>query len=178
MNDTIFFSLYNLSHKSLFFDNLIIFFAQYFPYLVIFLAVCFLLFHHEVFSKKESSNALQKKLKEIFYVFFSVIAAWLVSLVLKIILKIPRPFIEFNNVLPLLRPTDYSFPSGHSAFFMATAVAIFLCHKKAGYFFILSALLIGIARIIAGVHYPVDILGGFIFGGILSYLILKLFKKI
>lgn len=178
MNDTIFFAFYNLSHKSIFFDKIVVFFAQYFPYLVIFSAILFLLFHHEVFSKKEPFKALQKKWKEVFYVFFSVIAAWLVSIVLKIILKVPRPFVEFTNVLPLLKPTDYSFPSGHSAFFMATAVAIFLCHKKVGYFFILSALLIGIARIIAGVHYPIDILGGYLFGSVISYLLLKLFRKI
>jgi len=33
------------------------------------------------------------------------------------------------------------------------------------------AFLIGIARIIAGVHFPIDILGGFILGAGIAYLI-------
>ena len=154
-----------------------VFFAQYFPYLVILLAIIFLLFHHEVFVKEKPFKALLQKWKEIFFTSLSVLIAWLFAILLKVILQMPRPFVEFNNIVPLLKPTDFSFPSGHSAFFMGLAVAIFLCHKKAGFIFIFFALIIGISRIIAGVHYPLDILGGYFFGGIISYLLIKSFKK-
>ena len=40
------------------------------------------------------------------------------------------------------------------------------------------ALLIGVARIIAGVHFPIDILGGFIIGFIVAYFIKKFSKYI
>ena len=163
MNDIIFFFFYNFAHKSFFFDSMAVFFAQYFPYLVILLAVIFLLFHHEVFAKDKPFKALVQKWKEIFYISLSVLIAWL--------------FVEFPNVVPLLKPVDFSFPSGHSAFFMGLAVAIFLCHKKAGYLFAVFALLIGISRIIIGVHYPFDILGGYLFGGLISYLLIKSYKK-
>ena len=154
-----------------------IFFAQYFPYLVILLAIIFLLFHHEVFDKSKPFKALVQKWKEIFFISLSVLIAWFFALILKIVIHTPRPFISLHNIVPLLRPTDFSFPSGHSAFFMALAVAIFLCHKKAGYLFFIFALIIGISRIIIGVHYPLDILGGYLFGGLISYLLIKSFKK-
>jgi undecaprenyl-diphosphatase len=80
--------------------------------------------------------------------------------------------------VPLLNKTDFSFPSGHATFFMALGFGIFFSHKKAGYVFIFFALLIGIARIIAGVHFPVDILSGFILGAIIAYLVRVIYNKI
>ena len=177
LNTQIFYFFYNFAHKSFFFDGMVLFFSQYFPYLVILLAIIFMLFHHEVIGKGKPFKALFQKWKEIFFISLSVLVAWLFAILLKVILHIPRPFIEFQNIVPLLKPTDFSFPSGHAAFFMALAVAIFLCHKKAGLIFIIFALIIGISRIVAGVHYPVDILGGFLFGGLISYLLIKSFKK-
>ena len=61
-----------------------------------------------------------------------------------------------------------SFPSGHATFFMGLAVALFFIDKKIGYLFMFFALIIGLARIIAGAHFPVDILGGFILGSLVS----------
>ena len=177
MNNNLFFSFYSLAHRSFFLDNMIVFFAQTFPYIVIFLAILFLLFHHEIFVKRHPLKALVQKLKEIFLTFLSVFVAWLSAIFLKTIFSIPRPFIQFPKVIPLITENDFSFPSGHAAFFMGLAVAIFLHHKKAGYLFFVFALIIGIARIVAGVHFPVDILAGYLLGGIISYLLIKLFKK-
>jgi undecaprenyl-diphosphatase len=177
MNNQIFFALYSLAHQSVFLDKVIIFFAQYFPYLVILLAIIFLLFHHEIFSAEKPFKALAQKWKEIFYVFISVMTAWLGAILLKLLFHMPRPFVEFSNVIPLFKETDFSFPSGHATFYMGLAIAVFLHHKKVGYWFMFFALLIGLARIVAGVHFPIDILGGYIIGAIISYLLLKLFKK-
>jgi undecaprenyl-diphosphatase len=61
---------------------------------------------------------------------------------------------------------------------MGIAFAIFLTHKKAGYWFMFFALLIGLARIIVGVHFPIDILGGFILGALIAYLVRFVYDKI
>jgi undecaprenyl-diphosphatase len=187
LNDNIFFFFYNLTHKSLFLDKLFVFIADIFPYIVILLVGIFLLFHHEVLSYKhrfnneaiwDSFRILKQKWREIVLVFFSGIFAWCIATLVKIIIQAPRPFLVFGDIVPLLQPTDYSFPSGHSTFFMALAVAVFLCHKKAGYYFIFFALLIGISRIIVGVHFPIDILVGFILGTIIAYLVRVIYDKI
>ena len=140
------------------------------------MAVVFLLSHHDVLNIKNKFQDSIHKWKEVFFVSLSVFLAWLSSILLKIIFHSPRPFIEFPNIIPLFRPTDYAFPSGHSTFFMAVAVAILLYHKKIGYIFIIFAILIGVSRVIAGVHFPVDIIGGYILGFLISYFLIKSFK--
>jgi len=64
--------------------------------------------------------------------------------------------------------TSFSFPSNH-AMNMFTAATVLSCfyNKYAGYYFGF-ALLIGFSRIYVGVHYPLDILGGALFGILLG----------
>ncbi|MBI4250503.1 phosphatase PAP2 family protein [Candidatus Uhrbacteria bacterium] len=74
-----------------------------------------------------------------------------------------RPFVSLD-AQPLF-DTHYlhdSFPSDHAALAMALAASIFLCAPRTrGVYAIVIAVLIGVARIMAGVHYPSDILAGF-----------------
>ena len=151
MNDIIFYFFYNFSHKFIFLDNIIIFFAVYFPFIVVILAGLYLLFY-------------RKSWREFFIVFMSSGIAYLFSKILKILIHENRPFVEFSNVQAL--------------FSMTLAFSIFILHKKAGYVFILFALLIGLARIMAGVHFPFDILGGFVLGAGISYMFAYLVKNV
>ena len=150
-------------------DQMIVFFALYFPYLVIMLAGLFLLFHHDVFKAENPYQVFLQKKKEILMVFFVSGFAWIVAKLLKLILHISRPVTELSNIDPLLLKTDFSFPSGHATFFVALAFSIFFMHKKAGYWFLFFALIIGITRIMAGVHFPLDILVGFVLGSAIAY---------
>ena len=177
-NNKLFFDLYNLAHKSPFFDWVFSFFAIYFPIFVLIFALLFLLMHHDILASKNSFKIFSQKIKEIFFVSLSVFLAWISSIFLKIIFHTPRPFTEFSNVAPFIRPTDYSFPSGHAALFTAVSVAIFLYHKKIGYIFMFFAFFICISRIIIGVHFPIDILGGILIGFFISYILIKSFRKI
>jgi undecaprenyl-diphosphatase len=145
---------------------------------VILLATIFLLWHHEIFTAEHPFRALAQKWKEIVLVFFAGGFAWVLSHFLKILFHTQRPFIEFSNVHNLISETGYAFPSGHATFYMGIAFAIFLTHKKAGYWFMSFALLIGLARIIVGVHFPIDILGGFILGAGIAYLIRFVYDRI
>jgi len=165
MNNAIFFFFYGFAHQSAFFDKLVIFSAVYFPYLAVIFAVLFLFFS-------------PRKWRGIFSVFFSGALAWVAAEILKFLIRAPRPFTTLPDIRNLFPETGYSFPSGHAAFFMALAVAIFFLNKKAGYLFMFFALLIGLARIIAGVHFPIDILGGFVLGGIVSYLVAYFTKNV
>jgi undecaprenyl-diphosphatase len=169
MNNKIFFFLYNLSHHSQTFDKTVIFFAVYFPFLVIILAGIFLLFHHDVFKAENPFQVFLQKKREILLVFFTAIIAYLSASILKIFIHVPRPYDAFPQVHSLFSESGYSFPSGHATLFMALAVSIFITHKKAGYVFMLFALIIGIARVIGGVHFPIDILGGFVLGALVAY---------
>ena len=168
INETIFHFFYNLAHQSAYLDGLIIFFAVYFSYLVILSAFLFLLFHREALASLKPFAEFKKKYREIVLVFFSGGLVWIVAKILKTLIHADRPFIALSNVRSLFTETGSAFPSGHATFFMGLAVALFFIDKKIGYLFMFFALILSLARIIAGVHFPVDILGGFILGSLVS----------
>ena len=176
MDKQIFFFFYNFAHQTIFLDKMVVFFAVIFPYIVIIVAGVYLLLHHENLRSKNIFSNLFKKWKEIGLVFFSGILSWFLADIFKALLHTARPFIKYTKVTSLFFENGFAFPSGHATFFMALAFAIFLSHKKIGYFFIFFAILIGIARIVAGVHSPVDILGGFILGALTAYLVRFLYR--
>jgi undecaprenyl-diphosphatase len=176
MNNQIFFFFYSLAHQSKILDGVIVFFAVYFPYIVVILAGLFLLFHHEVLKAEEPFRVFMEKKREILMVFFSGCLAWILAYILKYLFHTPRPFDILPQVHSLISESGYAFPSGHATFFMALAMSIFFLHKKAGYWFMFFVLLIGIARITAGAHFPIDILGGFVLGAAISYLV-AFFRK-
>ncbi len=177
MNNEIFYFFHSLAHQSIIGDNLIIFIASYLQYLVVIFAVIFLLTHDEVLVPSSPFKEFKKKWKEILLVFFSGTLAWVFALIFKISFKISRPFFELEQVTPLFYPLDYAFPSGHATFFFALAFALFFNHKKIGIFFLFFATLISIARVMAGVHFPLDIIGGLFLGFIISFVIHYLGKK-
>lgn len=89
----------------------------------------------------------------------------------------PRPF-EALGIEPLILNNGApSSPSGHAAFFFALALAVFFTNKKWGYWFFAGALLIGIARIFIGIHWPLDILAGAAVGLISAFLIKKILSS-
>ena len=61
-----------------------------------------------------------------------------------------------------------SFPSDHVMLYFGFAVGILAVSRRLGSIAILYTLIfIGLPRIYTGYHYPTDILGGMVFGGIL-----------
>ncbi len=90
---------------------------------------------------------------------------------IKFSLKRPRPFDSGMGAKPLVPPLDkYSFPSGHTM--NNLAVALTLAHHLPG--LILPAVLLpislGLLRILFGVHYLSDILGGALLGATAFFL--------
>lgn len=103
----------------------------------------------------------------------------LVETMIKGILVIPRPYIALNKEpLVFFPPQDSSFPSGHtsSAFMLATIV--YLYNKRLGVVFYIMALLVGLGRIWANVHYPMDIAGGAILGVMAALTVNFLIKRV
>lgn len=156
MNQTLFLWAYGLAHQNFFLDKIIIFCAVWLPYLLIIGLGVFLLMHHD----KPSTAA-----RDLFVILIAAFAAWAVARIIKIGFPLPRPFFVLQGVHPLFIPDDMqAFPSGHATFFSALAAALYLYHRRLGLWFVLAALLIGFARVAAGVHWPGDILGGYIIG--------------
>ncbi|HCC05857.1 TPA: hypothetical protein DEP94_00610 [Candidatus Nomurabacteria bacterium] len=101
--------------------------------------------------------------------------AWVINHFLKNIVAHPRP----DLALALLLPNDpYSFPSGHASFMFALGFLMSYLNNRAGIIILILALITGIARVLSGVHYWYDIVGGIFVGAIVSYIILLLIKRI
>lgn len=78
-----------------------------------------------------------------------------------------------ESVLTLTIPTDGAFPSMHTALSFALSVTIFLHDRKVGWFYLIAALFVGTGRVLANVHYPVDILGGAFIGTLVAVVVEK-----
>jgi undecaprenyl-diphosphatase len=72
-----------------------------------------------------------------------------------------RPFDALSGIhLIVPRIADASFPSGHAAFYFALAFAMLYLNKRAGFWYLGFAIFIGLSRVVLGVHYMTDIIGG------------------
>lgn len=111
------------------------------------------------------------KKETVIHAVFSCLIAYAVTELIKTFIPTLRPF-QFDGALPLTLtvPTDGAFPSSHSAVGFALAVTILKHDRKVGILYLTMAGLVGIARIVAHVHYPIDIMAGALIGTIISAL--------
>lgn len=149
----------------------IIFLAKWFPYVVVLFLIAFVIStKFQVISKRA-----------LFEIFFFAFVAYVAAELVKFFFPMPRPFVELS-IAPLIEVNDPfgSFPSTHTAFFFALAAAMCRYRRLLGIGFFLAAFIIGIARIGASVHWPIDIVGGLLLGtfiGMLPSLLVKLRKS-
>jgi undecaprenyl-diphosphatase len=88
-----------------------------------------------------------------------------VNAALNVLVPRPRPFAVLPAHVLVPPPRDASFPSDHAA--VATAIGVTLWvggHSEWGIPAVLGAAVIGLARVVVGVHYPSDIFGGMVTG--------------
>ncbi|MDP9249145.1 MAG: phosphatase PAP2 family protein [bacterium] len=97
---------------------------------------------------------------------------------MKIIFLAERPYIKMNGIVPLVQAWGTSFPSWHAAFMASLAVAGYVLNKELGIALIIIAILTGISRVAIGVHYPFDVMAGWLTGFLVGLLFINLFKKI
>jgi len=122
----------------------------------------------DVFASLEN---ISEKFLDFFVTALATCGAYTTVFLLKLHLEIPRPGVFTAGLHALLTETDYGFPSSHAAVYSALAVSLFFINKRAGYVTAVIALVIGIARVLAGVHTPLDILGGYIVGTLFAVVI-------
>lgn len=88
----------------------------------------------------------------------------------------PRPFIAHPDTVHLLvaHAADPSFPSDHAVAACAIAVVLVSFHRRLGAVALLCAAVLAYARVYIGVHYPGDVLGGFLVGTLVALVLVRL----
>lgn len=107
----------------------------------------------------------------------TLFAGYITNFWIKPMVGLPRPYLDHPEIIPLVPEKGlYSFPSGHAqnAFVSFGALAWFLKRRWVTLLAVVLIFLIGFSRIHLGVHYPMDVLGGWIFGAIYLFLFAKL----
>lgn len=87
---------------------------------------------------------------------------------------------EFDGVIrKVITRNSFSFFSGHAANSMASTMFIFLIirkYYKHTYLLFLFPLIFAYSRIYLGLHFPSDILAGFLFGGSLGLIFYRIYN--
>lgn len=111
------------------------------------------------------------KKETVVHAIFACLVAYAITELIKTFIPMARPFQGVGvSPLTLTIPDDGTFPSSHSAVAFALAVTIIKHDKKVGVLYLIMAGLVGVARILAHVHYPLDIMVGALIGTVISLL--------
>lgn len=152
--------------KYFWFDTLVIFLAKYLAYLLASGVLLFLLIN----SRKYLAMVIKG-------FGAAVLARFGVTELIRLLWPRTRPFVEGNLNLLLEKINQAAFPSGHAAFFFALSLIVYFYNKKAGLLFFVASTLMGICRVLTGLHWPTDILGGAAVGLFSAWLIQRIFKR-
>ncbi|MBI3335808.1 MAG: phosphatase PAP2 family protein [Candidatus Portnoybacteria bacterium] len=166
MNQSVFYFLYDVREIHPLIPQLALVFGAYLPYGLVLGLAGYLFLSNEFSFKKRLFISIGA-------VFASSIS-YLSVLVARGFLEVERPFAVLPDITPLIEASDkalQSFPSGHAAVFFALAMFLYFYHKRLGAAYLAGAFLIGIGRVIAGIHWPLDILAGAGLGIFAAYLI-------
>ena len=101
--------------------------------------------------------------------FIVLVLVVIVSVLLKELILRPRPYTQLTGLIVLDPQTDYSFPSGHTI--IATSMSYVLAKEYNKYILMIIPVIVALTRLYMGVHYPSDVMGGFLIGLIIAYLV-------
>ena len=108
------------------------------------------------------------------------------NVILKNLFHRVRPWVDFPALVPLVTENDpLSFPSGHTSAAFAFTMAFVRSDFKQRWVkvaVVVLAICMALSRLYVGVHYPTDVLGGFIVGDLAGltgwYLSLVILRRV
>jgi undecaprenyl-diphosphatase len=119
----------------------------------------------------------QRKKQYIIFALITLPVTYIVAKVLGHFIYNPRPFIS-SGVQPLIsHAADNGFPSDHTLFVSSLAVITYVFNKRGGIVLGVLAVLVGISRVLAGVHHGADVVGAAVIAIVVAIIIRKFLGK-
>ncbi len=129
-----------------------------------FFLVSILLFFYALWEVKPT---LRKDLLKLSTITFPL--SYVIAKVMSYLIYDPRPFVV-EHITPLIaHAPDNGFPSDHTLLAMTIACIIFVYNRKLGIILACVAVSIGIARVAASIHHPLDIIGSIVIAIVATY---------
>jgi len=167
INESWFTAINSLAGKNPILDAFMIFCAKYLIYIIP-LILLYLWFRKSDEDKKFS-----------LFLFSSVILSIIISMAISAFYYHPRPFAIGLGTQLISHKPDSSFPSDHTAAMFGFALSfLFFKRYRSGTVLVILATLVGFARVFCGVHFPLDIIGGFFVGLISTWLLFTLKEQL
>ncbi len=160
LNLEIFHVINGLAGKNNVLDSVAIFAAQYF----IFIFLIYLIYLW--FAEK-------KQREKILLVGYAALLGLGINFIITLVYFHPRPFMIPTGTLLISHAPETSFPSDHTTIMFAISFTILTFKElRSGIVLFLLAIIGGLARVYAGLHFPADIAGSLFVGLISTGLIL------
>lgn len=164
MDVSVYHSLNDFAYEHAWVGDLAKFFAQYAVFIPVAVVALIWLAGPSVRSRVERHAA--------FAAGAATILALLCVQVIDHIYDRTRPFVHHAHHLLIAHGKDASFPSDHTSGAFAIAFALLLFGRAAlGWCALAIGVLIALARVMVGVHYPSDVLGGVLVGALAALVV-------
>ncbi len=160
INKTIFIHINHYAGTNALFDKITIITASYLP--IIFILILIYLW----LKNKEYRPS-------ILFCIYSAIVGLLLNYFITLFYFHPRPFMDKIGTILIYHVPETSFPSDHTTFMASIALMLLFFKRiqKIGILLVALALIGGMARVFAGIHYPFDIVGSFLVAAIASSIV-------
>ncbi len=142
-----------LAGKNRFFDAIVIFFARYYTVIMPIGLFFYILETHAHLSFRQ---LIYSQLIVLF------VARGVVVETIRLFYRRTRPFQDHKVTQLIKKYIEASFPSGHAITLISMGLALGYFDPGLGWFMVLSGVVVGLARLVAGVHYPLDVLAGIV----------------
>jgi undecaprenyl-diphosphatase len=149
--------LQSFSGRTPYFDEFILFCASYLPFIAAAGAISYLLIQ-DIQGKRKIIILLDALIAVL-------VGRFVFTALLRLLINRARPY-TLAGAHSLFQTIGSSFPSAHATILFAGGTVLFMYNKRAGIIFNIIAGIICVARVVAGVHYPSDILVGAFVGSL------------
>lgn len=97
--------------------------------------------------------------------------AFVMSRIANLLIENPRPFVDGHMSALIYHIPDNGFPSDHTLLAVTIGAIVYTQNKVIGSILIGLGILVGVGRVLAGVHHAIDITGSVIIAFVSTYII-------